>query len=296
MFFISFVKVVVWMNVPDFNFRKGNPREKNATEGKCRYSKLIVAILIVRSSLLWCPLCCFFHYLAFVHQSCSPLHSFFAKTNWRKMEANIVSIHSEDLLKTFMVEMQGPFCPTTARQSVVNSRAKLHDISEISSLFHGNHRRPPKLFPQLLRMIDALIPPTSLAKCWFSIGLFGLIEGMYWFHTTFLWTIDLYHLQRNNRNARNLLPEIILGHFVSPYWNFLSIFAGANLVQSVFTGFCPLELLLQCLCKKRQGIPRRSEGYAMAASRLRCDSDVLMFPRFSVALPSLLFHFFYVYG
>ena len=81
-----------------------------------------------------------------------------------KMEANIVSIHSEDLLKTFMVEMQGPFCPTTARQSVVNSRAKLHDISEISSLFHGNHQRPPKLFTQLLRMIDALIPPTSLAK------------------------------------------------------------------------------------------------------------------------------------
>lgn len=72
---------------------------------------------------------------------------------------------------------------------------------------------------------------------------------------------------------------------------FLSLQAQSSCSRSL-RAFGPLELLLQCLCKKRQGIPRRSESYAMAASRFRCDSDVLMFPRFSVARPSLLFHFF----
>lgn len=42
-----------------------------------------------------------------------------------------------------------------------------------------------------------------------------------------------------------VLIGVILGHFVSPYWNFLPIFVGANLVQSAFTGFCPLEIILK---------------------------------------------------
>ena len=211
------------------------------------------------------------------------------------MEANIVSIHSEDLLKTFMVEMQGPFCPTTARQSVVNSRAKLHDISEISSLFHGNHRRPPKLFTQLLRMIDALIPLTSLAKCWFSIGLFGLIEGMYWLYTTFLRTIDLYHLQRNNRNARNLLPEIILG----------------TLCRLIGTFFLSLQAQISC-SRSLRAFARSNCCCSVCARNGRAYSDV---PRATLwrlrgsgapmswcshasALLSLLSSFilFYVYG
>ena len=284
------------MNMPDFNFRKGNPREKNATESKCRYSKLIVAILIVRSSLLWYPLCRFFHHLAFVHQSCSPLHSFFAKTNWGKMEANIVSIHSEDLLKTFMVEIQGPFCPTTARQSVVNSRAKLHDISEISSLFHGNHRRPPKLFYAVAPDDWRSYPIHISRKALILYSFLGLIEGMYWFHTTFLRTIDLYHLQRNNRNARNLLPEIILGHFVSPYWNFLSIFAGANLVQSVFTGFWSARTAVAVSVQETAGhTPTFRElryGGFEVPVRLRC-LDVPTLQRCSPFSP---LSFFYVYG
>ncbi len=46
-----------------------------------------------------------------------------------------------------------------------------------------------------------------------------------------------------------VLTGVILSHFVSPYWNFLPIFVGANLVQSVFTGFCPLEELLKRLSR-----------------------------------------------
>ncbi|MBI3885177.1 MAG: DUF2892 domain-containing protein [Opitutae bacterium] len=35
-----------------------------------------------------------------------------------------------------------------------------------------------------------------------------------------------------------------LGYFVSPAWLVLPAFAGANLIQSVFTGFCPPSLIL----------------------------------------------------
>jgi hypothetical protein len=35
-----------------------------------------------------------------------------------------------------------------------------------------------------------------------------------------------------------------LAHFVSPWWLLLPAFAGVNLIQSVFTGFCPPSILL----------------------------------------------------
>jgi len=35
-----------------------------------------------------------------------------------------------------------------------------------------------------------------------------------------------------------------LTYFVSPWWLLLPAFAGVNLIQSVFTGFCPPSLLL----------------------------------------------------
>jgi hypothetical protein len=38
-----------------------------------------------------------------------------------------------------------------------------------------------------------------------------------------------------------------LAHFVSPGWLLLTGFVGLNLVQSVFTGFCPPSLLLRKL-------------------------------------------------
>ena len=38
-----------------------------------------------------------------------------------------------------------------------------------------------------------------------------------------------------------------LAFFVSPWWLLLPTFAGVNLIQSVFTGFCPPSLILRRL-------------------------------------------------
>ena len=42
-----------------------------------------------------------------------------------------------------------------------------------------------------------------------------------------------------------VLASLLLGHFVSPHWYWLTAFVGANLLQSAFTGFCPLALILR---------------------------------------------------
>lgn len=41
-----------------------------------------------------------------------------------------------------------------------------------------------------------------------------------------------------------VLLSVILAHFVSPWWQLLTLFVGANLLQSAFTGFCPLAKVL----------------------------------------------------
>ena len=41
-----------------------------------------------------------------------------------------------------------------------------------------------------------------------------------------------------------VLLGVTLAHFVSPWWLLLPAFAGLNLIQSAFTGFCPPSLLL----------------------------------------------------
>ncbi len=41
-----------------------------------------------------------------------------------------------------------------------------------------------------------------------------------------------------------VLVSLALGWFVSPYWFLFTAFVGANLLQSSFTGFCPLERML----------------------------------------------------
>lgn len=38
-----------------------------------------------------------------------------------------------------------------------------------------------------------------------------------------------------------------LAHWVSPWWHLLTAFVGFNLVQSVFTGFCPPEIIFRKL-------------------------------------------------
>ena len=44
-----------------------------------------------------------------------------------------------------------------------------------------------------------------------------------------------------------ILVSLLLGVFVSPYWFWLTAFVGANLLQSSFTGFCPLAMILRKL-------------------------------------------------
>ena len=44
-----------------------------------------------------------------------------------------------------------------------------------------------------------------------------------------------------------VLAGVALAHFVSPWWMLLSAFAGANMIQAAFTGFCPAALLFKKL-------------------------------------------------
>jgi hypothetical protein len=37
----------------------------------------------------------------------------------------------------------------------------------------------------------------------------------------------------------------VLAHFHNPYWLWFTAFVGANLLQSAFTGFCPLAKVLK---------------------------------------------------
>lgn len=48
-----------------------------------------------------------------------------------------------------------------------------------------------------------------------------------------------------------VLTSILLSYVASPYWLLLGVFVGVNLLQSSFTGFCPLEKILD-----RAGVPR----------------------------------------
>ena len=44
-----------------------------------------------------------------------------------------------------------------------------------------------------------------------------------------------------------VLVSVLLAHFVHPYWIGLTIFAGLNMLQSSFTGFCPAAILFKAL-------------------------------------------------
>lgn len=41
-----------------------------------------------------------------------------------------------------------------------------------------------------------------------------------------------------------VLTSVLLAHYVSVNWLWLAVFVGANLLQSSFTKFCPLEMIL----------------------------------------------------
>jgi hypothetical protein len=47
-----------------------------------------------------------------------------------------------------------------------------------------------------------------------------------------------------------VLLSVALAYLVSPWWLLLTVFVGANMLQSAFTGFCPAAMIF-----KRLGCP-----------------------------------------
>jgi Inner membrane protein YgaP-like, transmembrane domain len=44
-----------------------------------------------------------------------------------------------------------------------------------------------------------------------------------------------------------VLLSAVLSWLVSPYWLLLTVFVGANMLQSAFTGFCPAAMIFRKL-------------------------------------------------
>lgn len=47
-----------------------------------------------------------------------------------------------------------------------------------------------------------------------------------------------------------ILVSLVLSQLHHVYWLFLTAFAGANLLQASFTGFCPLAMILKAFGAK----------------------------------------------
>ena len=54
-----------------------------------------------------------------------------------------------------------------------------------------------------------------------------------------------------------VLISLILAYFHSANWLWFTAFVGANLLQSAFTDFCPLEMALRKLEKKPKSLEIR---------------------------------------
>lgn len=50
-----------------------------------------------------------------------------------------------------------------------------------------------------------------------------------------------------------LLISFTLAHYVSPYWLWLTVFVGLNLLQSAFTNWCPAMNILRAAGLKDAG-------------------------------------------
>jgi hypothetical protein len=44
-----------------------------------------------------------------------------------------------------------------------------------------------------------------------------------------------------------VLASVLLAHYHSPYWLFFTGFVGLNLLQSAFTNWCPMMIILKKL-------------------------------------------------
>ena len=42
-----------------------------------------------------------------------------------------------------------------------------------------------------------------------------------------------------------ILISVLLSHYHSVYWLWFTAFVGANLLQSAFSGFCPMAIILK---------------------------------------------------
>jgi hypothetical protein len=57
-----------------------------------------------------------------------------------------------------------------------------------------------------------------------------------------------------------VLASLLLAHYHSPYWLWFTAFVGFNLLQSSFTGFCPLEIGLRKAGVGREAANRSADG------------------------------------
>ena len=44
-----------------------------------------------------------------------------------------------------------------------------------------------------------------------------------------------------------VLASVALAHYVHPWWIGLAVFAGLNMIQASFTGFCPVAKIFKAL-------------------------------------------------
>jgi len=49
-----------------------------------------------------------------------------------------------------------------------------------------------------------------------------------------------------------VILSVALGHWVSPYFYWFTVFVGANLAQSAFSGWCPMMWLLEKLGLRKE--------------------------------------------
>ena len=47
-----------------------------------------------------------------------------------------------------------------------------------------------------------------------------------------------------------IIISVLLAHFHNPAWLYFTAFVGANLLQSAFTGFCPMAMILKAVGTK----------------------------------------------
>lgn len=58
-----------------------------------------------------------------------------------------------------------------------------------------------------------------------------------------------------------VLISLLLAHYVSAYWLWLTAFVGLNLLQSAFTNWCPAMLMLRAVGFKDSNCSPKNQGH-----------------------------------